>query len=103
MPKPAHYMICSSVKRRYGADSASCIGRKAYRAAMNPSVCLLDWDGTLRKGYVIFDWTLYLAKKEMIDGVFVESMQSCFAQYEAACLSYEQMAERIVQIYAASQ
>jgi HAD superfamily phosphoserine phosphatase-like hydrolase len=65
---------------------------------MTCSVCLLDWDGTLREGYVILQWTQYLARKGEIPKRFVEAMEKCF-EYE----DYEQMAECVVETYASSQ
>jgi phosphoserine phosphatase len=65
---------------------------------MTRSVCLLDWDGTLREGYVILTWTQYLVREAVIPKRFVEAMERCF-EFE----DYEQMAECVVETYASSQ
>ena len=70
---------------------------------MSNSVCLLDWDGTLRRGYVISDWTGFLVERGVIDRRFQEQMELHFRQFETAKLNYEQMAELVVRAYAASQ
>jgi hypothetical protein len=49
---------------------------------MTTSVCLLDWDGTLRKGYVISDWTRFLVELGVVDKRFQELMEEHFPQYE---------------------
>ena len=62
------------------------------------SVCLLDWDGTLREGYVIVQWTHYLADEGVIPKCFAEAVDDCFK-----CKNYEQMAKCVVETYASSQ
>jgi HAD superfamily phosphoserine phosphatase-like hydrolase len=71
--------------------------------SMTTSVCLLDWDGTLRREYVIHDWTKYLAREGKVAKRFVKLMETGFAQHKAKRINYNQMAERVVETFAMSQ
>ena len=55
-------------------------------------VCLLDWDGTLRDGYVIFDWLEYLVENNKVDESFKHEMEHIKNRHLRHHTDYETMA-----------
>lgn len=69
---------------------------------MSDTICLSDWDGTLRRGYVVRDWMEYLLGHGIVSKNSVARMLSYFDQYEGNRIQYPEMAEMIVRTYAES-
>ena len=59
---------------------------------MEHALALLDWDGTLRPGFTILDWTDFLVERAVVDPAVSASIQSLVARYRAGDLGYEQLA-----------
>lgn len=68
----------------------------------NQNVCLLDWDGTLREAFVVFDWVQFLVRSGVISTRHKTKMSAIFARFNHKQLSYESMAREVVSAYAES-
>jgi phosphoserine phosphatase len=54
---------------------------------------LLDWDGTLRRGYMIPDWAHFLVRRGVIPPRVHTHLQALFAGYRTGRVSYEWLAQ----------
>lgn len=55
-------------------------------------IALLDWDGTLRRGFTIIPWMEYLADFDMIASDYIAALANVFIRYEAGDISHDQTA-----------
>lgn len=59
---------------------------------MKPALALLDWDGTLRPGFTIVDWTEFLVERAVVSPGVGASIRRLVAGYQAGGVGYEQLA-----------
>ncbi len=64
------------------------------------SLCICDWDGTLRPGFLIVDWVLYLSKKLSVPSVRHHQLLTFVERYRANEISYESFANAAIEVYA---
>lgn len=65
-------------------------------------ICLLDWDGTLRDGFTIVDWMIFLNEKRIISTEYVDKIRDLFKYYNDGRLSHDSLAVETSQVYAES-
>jgi phosphoserine phosphatase len=63
-------------------------------------VVALDWDGALRQGFLIADWSEFLLGHSEIDPAAVVSITQQLAEYDSHLLSYSSIAQGIPRLYA---
>lgn len=63
------------------------------------NLALLDWDGTLRKGYVLFDWVGHLVSKEIVAKEAHSQLTSLLFEYQNSKLSYRDLVINTANIY----
>ena len=73
---------------------------------MKNGICLLDWDGTLRPYYILFDWVKYLEERKIIKEGVLKELNSCLDCYKQAKNSnkpekeiYNQLVEETARTY----
>jgi hypothetical protein len=66
---------------------------------MSQAICLADWDGTLRRGYVLEDWMQFLYSAHVASGDDLATIDSFFRKHECREIDYGQMAEGVVRAY----
>jgi phosphoserine phosphatase len=60
---------------------------------------LLDWDGTLRPGFLIMDWAEYLAHHGEIDPGVLDGMRNTVAMLSSGQIDYAESAAQIPVLY----
>lgn len=65
-------------------------------------ISLLDWDGTLRKGYTLFDWVNYLTNKKLLDNLVFNSLEKSLNEFQSGLLTYTDLVLNTADIYAKS-
>jgi phosphoserine phosphatase len=60
---------------------------------------LLDWDGTLRPGFLIMDWAEHLAHHREIDPDLLDDMRNTVAMLASGQIDYAESAVRIPVLY----
>lgn len=68
---------------------------------MDSSIALLDWDNSLRDGWVIADWADRLSADRLFPSANSSQLRALLAQYDARLVSYETLADAIPQVFAA--
>jgi HAD superfamily phosphoserine phosphatase-like hydrolase len=63
-------------------------------------LALIDWDNTVRPGWTIRDWARHLESLDLVSESTTASVDAIIEQYSAGHLSYEQMAEAVLQALA---
>jgi phosphoserine phosphatase len=61
--------------------------------------CVTDWDGTLRPGFMVADWLLFLSKEFSIATFYHDSLVKLASGYRSKEISYERFAREAVAIY----
>jgi len=69
---------------------------------MIQKICLVDWDGTLRKGYLTFDWLCFLHHQDIISEAPVISFRRCIDLYKNGVLDYQNLIDQATLIYASA-
>lgn len=67
---------------------------------MKPSAAVLDWDGTLRKGYEIVDWTNFLDESGRFGHKAANRQRELVSNYLAGKVTYSQAVFDVGVIYA---
>ncbi|WP_045835730.1 haloacid dehalogenase-like hydrolase [Hyphomicrobium sp. 99] len=67
-----------------------------------PSACLVDWDGTLRKGYMFLDWMPFLSRELNLPAVHQNRVTEIFDDFHAERISYGDLIDDIADAYAAT-
>jgi HAD superfamily phosphoserine phosphatase-like hydrolase len=65
-------------------------------------IAVFDWDETLRKNFVLFDWMLFLNKKGTVKIKFLNRLINTFKMYKRNKISYKELAVMANEIYAES-
>jgi phosphoserine phosphatase len=67
---------------------------------MKLTLALIDWDGTIRKGFTIRDFCIFIAKQ--LDGPFciVEHINKLFDKYHTGAISHDNLAKETALVYA---
>ncbi len=63
-------------------------------------VAIIDWDGTVRRGFTILDWMEYLYKHKIVGSHHIYKLKSYFQQYSDGGLSHDELAEITGNLYA---
>lgn len=66
------------------------------------SAALLDWDGTLRRGFTMLDWAKFLSDHHHITDRAADSIKSNFERYLAGSITYRHLALSTGRMYASS-
>lgn len=69
---------------------------------MRRRLALLDWDGTLRAGYTLMDWTRHLADCGLIDGRDATEVRATLAQLRSDTAEHDRVIERAAALYASA-
>lgn len=69
---------------------------------MVKKLALLDWDGTLRKGFTIKDWLKFLAKENIIESEFEEKLSILFEGYRRDELTHDSLSQESAELYASA-
>jgi phosphoserine phosphatase len=67
---------------------------------ISKNICVSDWDGTLRPGFIIVDWIDYLSKTLGLTKIHSSQIASIVSRYVKKGLSYNEFAANAVTIYA---
>ncbi|SFV29726.1 haloacid dehalogenase-like hydrolase [Hyphomicrobium facile] len=67
-----------------------------------PRVCLVDWDGTLRKGYMFLDWMPFLTRELNLPAIHQKRVTDIFEDFHAERISYGGLIDDIADAYAAT-
>ena len=67
---------------------------------LNEAAAVLDWDGTLRKGYEILDWTNFLDENGKFDRQTAVRQRELVSDYLAGKIPYAQAVSDVGMIYA---
>jgi phosphoserine phosphatase len=62
-------------------------------------VCITDWDGTLRNGFLIVDWVLYLSKKMGVSPSHHRQLLALLDKRQRNEITYELFAKDALDIY----
>jgi phosphoserine phosphatase len=68
--------------------------------SVKEAVALFDWDGTLRKGYEIVDWTCFLDESGKFDHEVAARQRELVSNYLAGKIAYSQAVFDVGMIYA---
>jgi phosphoserine phosphatase len=68
--------------------------------SMKEAAALLDWDGTLRNGYEIVDWTNFLDESGKFDHEIADRQRELVSNYLAGIITYSQAVFDVGVIYA---
>ena len=68
--------------------------------AAKQNVALLDWDNTLRKGFMLVDWSRYLRLHEVMDETSTGTIEQTFESHYNGEIDYAFAIIRSAQIYA---
>ena len=63
-------------------------------------LALLDWDGTLRKGYTIVPWVHHLTRAGVLAGTCNADLSDLFQRYGAGEISHDELARLTARVYA---
>jgi phosphoserine phosphatase len=63
------------------------------------NIALIDWDGTIRRGFTIIDWLEFLAEHYKQKKNLLYEMIEKFAEYENGSLSHDELANDTAYIY----
>ncbi|MFT3731912.1 MAG: HAD-IB family phosphatase [Hyphomicrobium sp.] len=66
----------------------------------NADVCLCDWDGTLRKGFMFQTWIPFLAKALSLPDQRVSAFHTLFDDFKHHRISYENLVDGVAIAYA---
>lgn len=64
------------------------------------SMALLDWDGTIRRGFTLLPWARFLLANGKFASSALGELESVFSSYGVGDISYEHLAECSASIYA---
>jgi len=67
---------------------------------LNKQAALLDWDGTLRKGFTMADWIRFLVKHNYFNIYAADRLKNLFQNYESGADDYSVLATQAANIYA---
>ena len=67
---------------------------------MNRKLCLLDWDGTLRKGYTTLDWLMFLHQQNIVEKSHIQELRLLDAAFQEEKIKYEEFVRDVADIYA---
>lgn len=67
---------------------------------MKQAAAVLDWDGTLRRGYEIVDWTNFLDESGRFDHQTADRQRDLVSNYLAGAITYTQAVFDVAVIYA---
>lgn len=54
------------------------------------NICLCDWDGTLREGYLIFDWADFLISRQIVNWKNEDLLRAHYKSFASGQISYEE-------------
>jgi phosphoserine phosphatase len=63
-------------------------------------IAILDWDGTLRRGFTIADWCKYLCGRGLLRLVVLEQLGTQFEAYSTGTMSHDELAFASAEIVA---
>lgn len=63
-------------------------------------IALLDWDGTLRRGFTIADWCKYLCDSGLLKLALLERLEAQFQTYSMGAMSHDELAVAAAEIVA---
>ena len=69
---------------------------------MIKNLALLDWDGTLRKGFTIKAWIAFLVKANLFDHGVEYSLWKLFDDYANNKLSHDELSQLTAELYASA-
>jgi phosphoserine phosphatase len=67
---------------------------------MDKSVAVLDWDNSLRDGWLIVDWAEKLSSDGLLAPALPQGLRALLKRYKMGQVSYQQLAETIPQRFA---
>ncbi len=65
-------------------------------------ICLCDWDGTLRPGFILEDWLGHLSLEKTVGSEFAIECRQKIAEYQKGVLPYEKLVIEAGNIYASA-
>lgn len=71
-----------------------------YKSAESGRVCVADWDGTFRHGFLTAAWVDYLVARGLFPSASQAALRHTLASYEAGSLSYATLVTDTASIYA---
>src|SRR5713226_8450745 len=65
-------------------------------------IALLDWDGTLSRGFTVTRWVAFLAAERILGKSILNVLDQVFHQYEEKRISHDELAKRTADAVAMS-
>jgi HAD superfamily phosphoserine phosphatase-like hydrolase len=65
-------------------------------------LCLSDWDGTLRPGFILEDWLEHLSSEGIVGFDFADACRQRIAKYQKGMLPYHDLVIEAASIYASA-
>ncbi len=80
--------------RAAGATEASPVGSQlvGHGVSVPSGVIALDWDGVLRRGFLIMDWARHLQTRGQIEPTYVDQMERELERYRLHETTYSAIA-----------
>ena len=69
---------------------------------MVKKLALLDWDGTLRKGFTIKTWVAFLVKENILNHRIEDALQNLFDDYKKGNLTHDDLSQETAELYASA-
>lgn len=73
---------------------------KILNVAEKQRAALLDWDNTLREGFMLVDWSRYLGLHGLMDESSIEKIEGAFESHYKGEIDYAHAIKRSARIYA---
>lgn len=66
---------------------------------MTKYACIADWDQTLRRGYTLGNWLLFLSNSQQIEPSYVVQFEKLLNKYRESQISHDQLADEAICLY----